>query len=489
MGPRLVPHLLQKASWIAAWLAVSAAGAVVLTRGELGRLREEFETDARIAHRLLSQRAVQHDAVLDTLALLQPHAAQDAAEQRLPSVYPQILAVQRRDGDAAWPDAALAAAEAASRTQKRPALADADFTRGRYRIVLAAQPASFALTLDLAAVVPWSEWPMRREDSPVRVALELNAGQYLIQPGREASAGWTFEFRKHLAAESQPFDVVATRRVGWRELPWWAMASWWAAAAAVLAGFRAWQRQRIARQRAEELLRLGQVGRLNALGELAAGMAHELNQPLTAVIANTQAARRLLDEDPPDLHTARDAMAQAVQQGRRASDVVGRLRKAVERPAGHAAVRPVTLQDTVRDAFHLLEPEFARRQVTPRLAPAEPVVVNAEPVALEQIVHNLLMNALQALDDTPPPQRAIEVEVQAQNREGVLRVADSGAGIAPEALHRIFEPFFTTRAQGLGLGLSLCETLAAGMGGRLQAQQRAPRGAEFVLTLPLAAAA
>jgi C4-dicarboxylate-specific signal transduction histidine kinase len=148
----------------------------------------------------------------------------------------------------------------------------------------------------------------------------------------------------------------------------------------------------------------------------------------------------------------------------------------------------VVLQDAVRNAFYLLEPEFARRRVAPQLdAQAEAVAVQAEPVALEQIIHNLLTNALQALDQVPPEERQLSVRLEADQREGALTVGDSGPGIAPEVLPRIFEPFFTTREHGLGLGLSLCETLAAGMGGRLGVQARAPRGAAFTLSLPLAA--
>ncbi|MCE3271711.1 MAG: two component transcriptional regulator, sensor histidine kinase [Ramlibacter sp.] len=98
---------------------------------ELARLRDAFETDARIAHRLLSQRVVQHDAVLATLALLQPAGGAGSAEQRLPALYPQILSVQRREAEGAWSDAALAAAEARSLGARRPALADVDFAAGR----------------------------------------------------------------------------------------------------------------------------------------------------------------------------------------------------------------------------------------------------------------------------------------------------------------------------------------------------------------------
>lgn len=466
------------------WLALSVAGAVLLARAQLQQLREAFETDARIVHRLLSQRAVQHDAVLATLALLQPGA--DTPEQRLPALYPQILAVQRRDPGGAWPDVALAAAEARSRSERRPTLADADLAAGRYRLVLAADPASFAATFALKDVVPWNEWPMVPATSPVRVTLDQGGQQYVVQPGVDGGP-WRFGFRKALAAGSQPFDVVAQRAVGWAELPWRAMLAW-AAAMALAVGLWQWlQRQRAERQRAEELLRLGQVTRLNTLGELAAGMAHELNQPLAALLANTQAARRLLDDEPPELDTARGAMRQAEEQARRAADVLARLRRGVERPAASAALQPVVLQDAVRNAFYLLEPEFARRQVAPKLeAEGGALAVQAEPVALEQIIHNLLTNALQALDQVPPAERDLSVRLRQEDGRGALTVGDSGPGIAPEVLPRIFEPFFTTRAHGLGLGLSLCESLAAGMGGELGVQPRPPRGAAFTLRLPLA---
>jgi len=161
----------------------------------------------------------------------------------------------------------------------------------------------------------------------------------------------------------------------------------------------------------------------------------------------------------------------------------------LERPDPAAQLQAVALQDAVRNAFYLLEPEFARRQVTPRLhAPAAPVAVRAEAVALEQIVHNLLMNALQALDQVPAPQRGLEVTVAQAPGRGLLEIADSGPGVDPLLLPRIFEPFFTTREGGLGLGLSLCESLASGMGGSLAAAARSPRGAVFTLSLPMAPA-
>ena len=469
------------------WLAISALGCVAIARLELNRLRDEFETNSRIAHRLLSQRAVQHDAVLAMLALIQPAPDASQPEQRLPSVYPQIIGVQRRDRDAAWADERLTAAETVSHALKRPVLAVADFARGRYQLVLAAEPTSFSLQLDLRAVVPWSEWPMAADASPVRVTLEHDKQSYVLQPGRIRDGGWRFEFHKHLATDSQPFDVVGVRQVGWKELPWAWMAAWTLLMAMLVTGGLALLRQRAEKQRAEELLRLGQVGRLNTMGELAAGMAHELNQPLTALLANTQAASRLLAEDPPDLAIARKATAQAAEQARRAAEVVGRLRRAVERPHVAAQLVTVSLQDAVNNALYLLEPEFSRHEVTPRvnLQQASPRVL-ADPVALEQVIHNLLINALQALDRVPVLERQLTVHLGTDGEHGVLKISDTGPGIAANLLPRIFEPFYSTREDGLGLGLSLCESLAASMAGRLAVSHNTPRGAVFQLSLPLA---
>jgi C4-dicarboxylate-specific signal transduction histidine kinase len=236
------------------------------------------------------------------------------------------------------------------------------------------------------------------------------------------------------------------------------------------------------------LLRLGQVARLNTLGELAAGMAHELNQPLTAVLANTQAAMRLLKESPPEIDTAQTAMQRASEQARRASDVATRLRRSVERPDTQAERVRVRLNDSVRDALYLLEPQCREHRVTTEIVSARDVEVLADPIALEQVIHNLATNALHALDQMDASERRLTITISQTPTHGELRIADNGPGIAPDALPRLFEPFFSTRsdAGGLGLGLSVCESLVTNMDGRISAQNRSPRGAEFIVTLPLA---
>ena len=408
----------------------------------------------------------------------------------MPVLYPQILSVQRRDPDQRWSDAMLTQAETLSRQTRRAALGGLDLTQGRYQLVLAATPTSYALTIDMRAMVPWPEWPMKAESSPVRVTLEHAGQRYVVQAGAPAADapahGWHFGFHKLLAAESQPFDVVATRTVGWSELPWAGMLAWPLGVAALLAALHHLQRQRSARRRAEELLRLGQVARLNTLGELAAGMAHELNQPLTAVLANTQAAQRLLLEAPPNSPPrATPCCKPSPRRG-------GRPRwwgACARRWSGRTAAgqhQPVAAVEAVRRALYLLEPECQRREVVPGLDAPQAVTVLADPVALDQIVHNLILNALQALEQVPPAQRRLTLTVSTQGARADISVADSGPGIAPEVLSRLFEPFFSTREGGLGLGLSLCETLAQGMGGALSAANAPQGGAVFRLQLPLA---
>lgn len=476
--------------WLLAWAVLAGGGAGLLIRLDLDQQREIFDTQARIAHRLLSQRVVQHDAILATLALLAIRHDDQQAEQRLASVYPQIVSLQRRDALEQWPVDMHNTLDMQSRRLGRAVLVDTDLGRGSYRVLLGGQPSSYLMTIDVRSMVPWSEWPMVPASDPMRLELRHGEQHMVLQAGASGNPtrwGWEFSAHKVLAAQSQPLEMQAQRHVAWSELPWGRVAVWAALVALLLKATETGMRQRNDRLRAQELLRLGQVARLNTLGELAAGMAHELNQPLTAILANTQAASRLLAEEDPDLAPIRQAMLQAVGQARRASEVVGRLRRWVEQPGVAGQHQAVVLQEVARKALYLLQPEFSDHQIAPIVqAPGAPIVVMAEPVALDQVVHNLLTNALQAMEGSAAGDRSIVITLSADATQGTLAVRDHGSGIAPAALPRLFEPFFTTREGGLGLGLSLCETLAGAMGGTIAAHNRVPTGAEFVLRLPLA---
>ena len=425
-------------------------------------------------------------------------ATGDRPEARLPAVHPRLLAVLRRDRDGVWPDPALAKAETGSRALGHAALGPAPLTDGRYVLVLAGTPTSFALQLDLRQLLPDAGWPWPL-DGPLNATLALpGSPPWVLQPGQPAAdqpRGLTqgFVFEQVLGTPSQPFVLRLQRATGPAEWPWARLAAWSATSALLLWSLAARGAVRLERRRAREMQRLTQVANLNRLGELAGGMAHELNQPLAAVLANAQAAQRLLDENPPELDTARTALSGAVRQARRAADVLSRLRRLVERPDELRPLQALSLDDTARRMIDLMAPALQRHGVRVSVSGTAPPVT-ADAVALEQILHNLATNALQALDAVPVDQRQLDLLIDTIDaRTARITVRDHGPGIAPELLPRLFEPFFSTRAGGehggLGLGLSLCERLARTMGGQLSAHAALPCGAEFRLELPLATAA
>jgi signal transduction histidine kinase len=326
------------------------------------------------------------------------------------------------------------------------------------------------------------------------------------EAGQPAGLTPGFTFSKVLATPSQPFELRLQRATGPAQWPWVWMLAWVAACAGVTAALLALRRARDTHYRNAELVRMAQAARLSTLGELAAGMAHELNQPLAAVLASTQAAQRLLkqdehlglqgsDDDGPDLAAVRQALGLATAQARRASDVLTRLRRLVQDPTQGAVLQDVDLQALCVQMMNLLGPELRRRGITASVSGSAPKIW-ADPVMLEQIMHNLVTNAMQALEDaaTPSPSIAVLLQLVPDQAQVQLRVRDNGPGFAPEQLGRVFEPFFSTRKGGLGLGLPLCETLAQALGGSLQARNvgasdASSMGAELILTLPLSGAA
>ncbi|CAD5371329.1 Histidine kinase [Rubrivivax sp. A210] len=457
--------------WLALFAVAWLLAGTALVRWDIAQRRDAFQAEARTAHRLLSQRAAELEAVLATLVLLAPQAD---AEARLPALVPQVLRVQR-GGDAA--------AVALSRSRGQAVVAGFDPALRQFTLLQAAGPEAVALVVGMDHWLPRVDWPYAAAGK-VAVRLVLGEQALVLSPGAPAlGATPGFRFAKTLGPRSQPFELQVQRATGPADWPWAPLAALAAALGAATALAATLHRQRGARRRAEELLRLDRVARLNTLGEMAAGLAHELNQPLTAVLSGAQAARRMLDDDAPaPLVEALDLTA---TQARRAADVVARLRKRLEQPEAAPPLQPQDLRTVAQQALALLQPEFSAAGINVRLlGPA--CIVLAEPVALTQIMHNLLRNALQAMAEVPPPRKRLDVALARGASHGVLVVRDHGTGLAPEVLARLFQPFTSTKTGGLGLGLSLSESLAVAMGGRLSAQNLRPHGAEFALSLPLA---
>ncbi|MGE8682846.1 MAG: sensor histidine kinase, partial [Achromobacter marplatensis] len=294
--------------------------------------------------------------------------------------------------------------------------------------------------------------------------------------------GLTMTLQKPLGAASQPFQMRSTRTLTPDAWPWTAWLAWAVASALLMAGAAAWQRSRADARRQQEQARLAAMARLSTLGEMAAGIAHELNQPLTAILAHTRAAGRLLD-DEEERPAVRHALLASSEQAKRAADIISRMRALVQpsSPARREALDPDALVASLR---FLREPDLARQGIRITWHNASP---GARPlgdrVALEQILHNLVQNAADALADTDGP-RHIQIEGRADREEYLFTVSDTGPGIAADALPRLFAPFYTTRPQGMGLGLALCDTLAGSMDGRVAAHNLAPAGACFTVSLP-----
>ena len=241
---------------------------------------------------------------------------------------------------------------------------------------------------------------------------------------------------------------------------------------------------------ASEQLRLREQvahsARVNTMGEVVASIAHEVNQPLFAIVSNARAAGTLLSRGEPDLAEIGAALEDIVQDANRASAIIGRVRTFLQRkPTEHLVVDLNGVVETVRT---FLGPELARRRVTLELdlATALPPVLG-DAVQLQQVLVNLLINGTDAMESVPPGRRQLRVRTASGTRHDSrvrLDVTDAGPGLDPEAKKRLFEPFFTTKPNGLGMGLAICRSIVEAHGGRIQLEQTGP-GTTIRVCLPV----
>lgn len=240
-------------------------------------------------------------------------------------------------------------------------------------------------------------------------------------------------------------------------------------------------------------LELAHVSRISTMGELTASIAHEVNQPLAAVISNADAGLRWLAKSEPDLVETRKSIEAVVRNAQRASDVVRRLRAlSTKAEAVHA---PVNLVAIAEETTTLVERELRNHGV--RLAvdlPAKLPAIEGDRVQLQQVLLNLLMNAIQAMDAVPPDRRLLSVTAERvgdseQGEKILLRVDDSGSGIAETTLPHLFDAFFTTRSEGMGMGLAISRSIVEAHGGNIAAVNRPGGGASFTVSLPVATGA
>jgi C4-dicarboxylate-specific signal transduction histidine kinase len=220
------------------------------------------------------------------------------------------------------------------------------------------------------------------------------------------------------------------------------------------------------------------------MGELAASIAHEVNQPLAGVVANAEACLRWLRRGTPDVDAACRSVEWIIADGNRASEVIGRVRALAKKTDIEKV--PLDVNDVVRETIPLVQRELISHHALLRmeLAPTLPMILG-DRVQLQQVIINLVMNGIESMQSVTDRPRELAVRSRQDETQQVLvSVADCGVGISAENADRLFTAFFTTKSSGMGMGLSICRSIIDAHGGRLWATTCEPRGALFQFTIP-----
>ncbi|HEU5154914.1 MAG TPA: PAS domain S-box protein [Gemmatimonadales bacterium] len=247
-------------------------------------------------------------------------------------------------------------------------------------------------------------------------------------------------------------------------------------------------RKRAEQEAQEQRRELAHLSRVASLGELSGALAHEVSQPLAAILANAQAAQRLLAREPNPPAEIGEILKDIVHDDQRAGQVIHRLRALLKK--GELDPRPCDLNEVVNEVLQVMHSELMQRSVNirTRLEQALPLVL-ADRVQLQQVLLNLIVNACDAMNYEPRDERQLEIVTAEVGQDSVkVSVIDQGIGIPDEKLEKVFSPFFTSKETGLGLGLAICRSIVTAHGGRLWAVNNTVRGATFHLVLGPASA-
>jgi two-component system sensor kinase FixL len=515
------------------WLATVGLFLLLTTGAAIQRATDELNATGFALHRFISQRVAQHDAHLTSLIALilatdtsQQQSVRQVA-QSIMRFYPRItginlvelaetgdqagvtsrpvLAIPDNDGIVDVDHAAFFAAIFKQRAGEVRTYVDKDLP-GHYILgkkVNDTNPGlAVVMRIDPSRLVEPEELP---EWTHLRLSID---GQVVAdRPAAQLPSSWLPlpRFIRTVDSQSQPlllslerplalFDVIDLRLLsgvaltsliglllfsfGWRQRM--------DARQLRLAASAAEERAKLL----ERETRLAHASRVNSLGELASGIAHELTQPLTALMSQSQAAQRLFDQEPTEQATRllSQALKANVREAKRAGEMLKRMRDYI---SNREPTRiPTDINQVVRDISNLVKADLERRAITLKLelSPALPIL-DADPVELEQVLNNLVRNAADSLEQSASLPREIRIETGLQDDNIIVAVTDNGPGIADTVLPRLFEPFFTTKQDGMGLGLSLCATLVERIGGRITADNAPESGAQFTIIMPAASPA
>ena len=234
----------------------------------------------------------------------------------------------------------------------------------------------------------------------------------------------------------------------------------------------------------QRLAELAHANRYSAVGELTTSIAHELNQPLGSILTNTETAELMLNGASPDMDEIRKILADIRRDDQRASEVIRRLRSVLKKTPFE--VRDIELNDTVQEAIGLVTAVADGRRIALAYMPASADLhVKGDPVQLQQVVLNLIINAMDAVSDSEMKKREVSVSTVRAGNQAEIRIADTGSGIASADLGSVFNPFFTTKPQGMGMGLAIARTIIEAHHGTIAVENQPWGGALFTIRLPI----
>nr|WP_298097413.1 ATP-binding protein [uncultured Shinella sp.] len=500
------------------WLLLLIAFGLMSAASHKQALEQEVSESGRALQRAISQRVAQHDAHLTSLSALglaqtQPSEDFDLVARSILRFYPRIVAIDlvristgepgvvssatSADGSTADP---LLVSSAVAALAAGKAVYGPDTKPGHYRLMKRMNDTmAVSLDIDGAKLVEGEELPRWAV-----LTLSMVDGP-LLETGDGASAGMSFGarnlgFEAPVASVTQPLRLSLQRHVTLGQLlPPVPFALFAAISLAGLVLVRSLLRHRheaaMARAAAEaasrrEALRqhetkLAHALRINSMGEMASGIAHELTQPLTALLSQSQAGRRIaaangLADTPID-----GVLAANVLQAKRAADILVRLRAYVGKSALEAGVHD--LGRHVADIVALSRIDLDRRGIALAIdLPDAPALARIDPVEIEQVIHNLIRNAADAVEQAGRGDGRVLVALKPAGGNYEITVSDNGTGIPPDILPRLFEPFFSSKPDGMGLGLSLCESIVERFDGGISAENDPKGGAVFTVRLPAA---
>ncbi len=488
-------RVLTLALWLLAALIAIAGVAAFQYRAGVAELQQwADETDT-----LLAEKLGQHDAHMTALAAVirmspeEPSASVQGLAQSITGFYPRIaeIATIRIEGGIAHvtgygkADGANIEGDLPSDTLpnlKKPGETDIRPVEGQpaYFITKLVEPGRLLrLRIDAASLIGTD-----RTQGDYRLVLSLG-DTFLFTHGAEGTPLMTAEAGFSASNSAQPLHLEITRGFTLAELlPLRFILPLLLALAAV--GWLVTQYRNASRERRRQELRatlleqearLAHAGRVNALGEMASGIAHELAQPVAAMLSQSQAARRALTQERQDI--LEQALDANIREAKRAGDILGRMRAYIS--GAEARMETMRLDEALLGAIRLIEADLAARGIRLDISIAEPSCrIAIDVISFQQVVHNLIRNAADALAGRPDA--LITLRARQDGGQAVITITDNGPGIEPAALTRIFDPFFTTKPDGMGLGLPLSARLIEKMEGTLEAENDG--GARFTIRLP-----